>query len=498
MTEGHERRVRRVALNTASMLAGEAGVKLLGAVFSIFVVRHLGADDFGRYSAAIAFVTLFSVLTDIGTSTLSVREMARLPRQAAAMLADLIGLRLVLSIAALFFIPAAARGLGESSELVSAIQLGSFTLILYACGGPIQAYLIARERLDVVSLANVLNQASFIALGSIALLLRGGFIGLIVAALAALAISSAVSAVLAQRRLDLDFVRPSPLRWPALLRGGLPFFVQQISDTSMRRFDVVYLLFALDATHVGWYSVAFGLPMMVLPLAQSLGLALFPSLVREHASGAGSIRPTVQRAVRYVLLASLPMAIGGCLLADRIIRVLYTDAFAPSAPALRVLVWSLPPLFLSEILGRASSTLHLEARQARISIVTAMLSVVLVVGGVAAFGIVGAAVAFVLTRCYVVVATLRLIDPALVLDGNSGRLLRIGLAAVIMAAGVGSLLLAPGALPASPALSLIALIGAGAALYASAVLLLRVLAPEERRFLAESAVAALRRLAPGS
>ena len=487
--------MRQVARNTVFMLAGQAGVKLLGFIFSVFVVRRLGAADFGRYSAALAFVAMFSVLTDLGTSQLSVREMARLPQRAASLLADLVGLRFVLSIAALFVIPAIARRLGEVDDMVFGIFLGSLTLVIYAAAGPVQSLLIARERLDILSMANVLNQALFIALGTLALVLHSGFLGLLVAALLAQGVSAAVSVVVAHRRLAFRIEAPSPRRWPPVLRSGLPFFISQVSDISMQRFDVVFLLFALNEANVGWYSVAFNLPMTILPLAQSLGLALFPSLVRQHASGAGSIRQTLQRAVRYVLLLSLPIAVGGCLLADRIVNLLYTSAFEPSVLTLRILLWTLPPLFLSEIVGRAGAVLHLEVGQARISIVTTLLSAVLVVAGVEAFGLVGAALAAVLTRLFVAGATLRLIGPTLVLEGNVAPLLRIAAATVFMGAGLLLLLAFPPLLPASAVLALLSLIGSGVGLYATAVLALQAVDLSERRFLLDLASGAFRRLA---
>jgi O-antigen/teichoic acid export membrane protein len=485
----------RVARNTAFLLAGEVAVKLLAVAFSVLVVRRLGAADFGRYSAALAFVVLFSIVTDLGTSYFSLREMAGRRAAATTLLADLIGLRLLLSLGALVLIPAAATIFGESEEMVRGVFLASFTLLIYAVAGPVLSYLIARERLDVVSSMNVLNQALFITFGTVALLLHRGFVGLLVATLLAQALAAALAVARAVRELGLRPEWPDPRRWRGILRASSPFFVSQVSDTSLRRFDVVFLLFALGERSVGWYSVSFNLVMMLLPLAQSLGLSVFPGLVRRHASGSGPIAPLVQRALRYVLLVSLPVTVGGALLADRIIRVLYTDAFAPSAPVLRVLVWTLPALFASEILGRTANTLHLERRQARISIASTILGVVLIVAGVELIGLAGAALAAVAVRVFVAVATTYVVGPRLVLEGNVAALLRIAASTLVMAAGLAWLLSSPEILPASPAVALAALIAAGAALYAAAALALQAIDFSERRFLAGVAAQVFRRVA---
>ncbi|MFW6116426.1 MAG: oligosaccharide flippase family protein, partial [bacterium] len=68
--------VRTVARNTAFMLGGQFVIKVLAFIFNVYVVRRLGSAHYGRYSTAIAYVAIFAVFTDLGTSTLSVREMA--------------------------------------------------------------------------------------------------------------------------------------------------------------------------------------------------------------------------------------------------------------------------------------------------------------------------------------------------------------------------------------------------------------------------------------
>jgi O-antigen/teichoic acid export membrane protein len=487
--------MRRVARNTAYMLAGEAGVKLFGFAFTVFVVRRLGADDFGRYSAALAFVAVFAALTDLGTSQLSIREMARSPQRAGAWIADLMALRVVLSLVTLGVLPALAQALGEDAEMVAGIFVASLTLVVYAALGPVQSYLVARERLEITSLGSVLNQALFIVLGSVALLLHTGFMGLLVATLLAqLAVGATVLSI-ARRHLGLSFERPVPGRIPAIVRRGFPFFISQVSDTSLRRFDLVWILFALSAVHVGWYSVSFNLVMMLLPLVQSLGLALFPSLARQHDAAAGSIDRSVQRAVRYVVLASLPIAVGTSLLAERLITVLYTPAFEPAVPVLRILVWALPSLFLSEILGYTALSLHLERGMARLSLVATAVGVLLLIGGVALWGICGAATAAVITRLFVAVASLFLVGPQRALRGNLGALLRIAASAAFMGGGVALVLQFPEALPASGAGALAILITVGFVLYVAAVLVSRAVDVTERRFLVDVASQAFRRIA---
>src|SRR3990170_1450745 len=44
---------------------------------SILIARHLGAEDYGRWGFALAFVSLLAVLADFGFSVIVMRDLAR-------------------------------------------------------------------------------------------------------------------------------------------------------------------------------------------------------------------------------------------------------------------------------------------------------------------------------------------------------------------------------------------------------------------------------------
>ena len=69
--------IQVVARNVAFMLGGQVLIKVFAFIFNVYMVRRLGDVHFGRYSTALAYVAIFAMLTDLGTSSLSVREMAR-------------------------------------------------------------------------------------------------------------------------------------------------------------------------------------------------------------------------------------------------------------------------------------------------------------------------------------------------------------------------------------------------------------------------------------
>jgi len=291
------------------------------------------------------------------------------------------------------------------------------------------------------------------------------------------------SAYVFSRVLKLRLEHPNPRHWWPLLKSGLPFGVKGAANMFTRRFDTVFMSFVLTDAAVGWYNAPYHLILMMMLMAESMALSMYPTLVKEYDSGRGSIQGLVQRALRYLLLLALPLAIGGMLLAPRIIILLYDQEFAPAIPVMQILVWALPCMFLAQILGRTTSTMHLEKKAARVSLVNALISVALNMMLVPKWGITGAAITMVVTWLIRIIQLSRIIGPGMLFKGNSKPLLRVIGAGVVMGVVVWQLRDASFLLALDGKIALLLVIGAGGVVYGSTALLLGAINPSERQYM---------------
>jgi O-antigen/teichoic acid export membrane protein len=250
-----------------------------------------------------------------------------------------------------------------------------------------------------------------------------------------------------------------------------------------QRFDTVFISFVLPDVAVAWYSVPYNLIVMMLLMAQSLAISIYPSLAKEYDSGRGSIQRTVQRAIRYLLLLSLPMAVGGMLLSDQVIRLLYGQEFTPAIGVMRILVWILPPMFLLEMLGRTSSTMHLEKKAAGFIVVRALIGIGAAVAVIPRFGVKGAAVVAVAVVVVRVILSSLLIGPVLLWKGNVIPLLRVVGSSVLMGGAVWLLRNVPLVMTLDDKMALLFLVSAGVTVYGIAALLLGAISPSEVGYL---------------
>jgi O-antigen/teichoic acid export membrane protein len=483
-----------IARNSAFVLGVQVVLKILAFLFNVYVVRRLGDVHFGQYSAVMAYVAMFAIFTDWGMSPYAVREMAKDRKNTALLVPNIIAIRVVLSLLITIIAPLSALWLGKEGDTVLGILIASAGLILYAFQGPLDSALTARERLDCTSIFALINQLVFWGLGVFLLVNGIGFVGLIIASITGVAVVSLLSGW-TLFKLGVGRLVLSIRRWPQLFLAALPFGVSGISYVVMQRFDTVLMSFVLTDAAVGWYNVSWALINMVLLIAQSIATAMFPSMVRSYTADPESLPQVVWQAIKYLLIVCLPVAIGGTVLADRIIIALYGDVFVNSISVLRVILWALPSLFLLELLGRVSNTLHLERPAARINVINAGITVVLNLALVPTLGIVGAALALVGGRVIRLIQYWRLIGNDYLVSSRWGSLLRIGWAGAAMGVLVLFLSRAPLFGAVDSKVGLLVLIVSGAVAYIVALLALGGVERREIEFLHNMA---LERLSRGS
>jgi len=425
-----------MARNAAFVLGAQVALKALALLFNIYVVRRLGAAHFGQYSAIIAYVSIFAIFTDWGMAPYSVREMAEDCRKTSWLLPNIVAIRLVLSLIIIVIAPLSAHWLGKDHEMVMGTLIASAGLLIYAFQGPLDSALVARERLDYTAAFSVVNQLVFWGLGVLLLTKGMGSIGLIIASLIGMAVVALLSGWVLSHDREISRLTLSLRTWPRLLLDALPFGVFDIADVFIVRFDTVLMSLALTNAAVGWYSAPYTLINMMLLVAQSIAIAMYPSMVRGHKADPSSLIDVARRSIKYLLIICLPIAVGGTILAKPIILTLYTDEFANSVPVLQFMLWALPSLFLLEVLGRMANTLHLERAAAKTNIINACITVVLNLALIPTLGVIGGALALVVGRAIRLIQFWRLIGNERLIGKHWKPLSRVALAAAFMGVAV--------------------------------------------------------------
>lgn len=437
---------RTVLRNSAFNMGAQLLIKVLSFGFSVFIVRQLGAEIFGQYAAVLAFGAVFAIISDLGLGLYTVREVARQrdlpdgPDRTQTLYANVLILRLLLSVLTIILLTLAAWLTGRPLLMVGAVALNGLGLLLYSVQGTSEAVLSGFERLDLAAGAKVLYQVGFVLMGAVVLWLGIGYYGLILANLLGVALMTYIC-WRGVRALGVYPRNVTVQRWSALLRASLPFGIIGFALGLSYKFDSVLLNIFRNDAETGYYNAVYNLIFSAVIVSNVLNTALYPSLARQSTSAPHQLPQIYERALRYLLILALPIAVGTWALADQLVPFLFTADYLPAVPALQILIWVVPFMFASEFLGYVVIIAGQESKVARSVLISTGFNVGLNLLLVPVYGFMGAAVMTVLTEAILVGQYLWLMRP-LVRQFNGGLLFVRPLVAALVMGGVSILLLA--------------------------------------------------------
>jgi O-antigen/teichoic acid export membrane protein len=454
---------------------------------SIITARFLGPTDMGRQSY-IAFVALALVqaatagfpgalMRYIG-ELLGARRgdhamaLYRFTRRVEIVAAALV-LAVLLIVAALGSEPRAAWALAGLSGALAVLQAVPMSLLAGA------------QRWRQGSLPGLVTGIATIPVTIIVLDAGGGITGLFAVEAAAVFGNLLWTSALA-RRLAVHLPAPAPvppeLRARFLSFAGSTTLIILIHFVVWRRSELFVMQhFSTDA-EIAFYSIAFAAVSGLSKLPEAIEVVAIPAVANLVGTGEDErIRRGFWRAMRLLVLATLPIVAGAAVVGPSLLELLYGAAFADTGTVLLVM---LAPLLVQPLLRVSEGVLYGLERARFIvgaGLVATVVNITLAFALIPSLDAVGAAIAngaaILVAGVPCLVLASRLHAPV---DLPAGPLLRALALALVVAAASGAVLLTLGTGAIATLLGVIA----GTLAFAASAALLRPLAAEDAAWLA--------------
>jgi len=333
------RAARRVTTNTLATAVANVANKVLVFVFYVVAARHLGVEQYGVLQAGVAFVTMFSVFTDLGLGNITAREIARDRSAASSYVGNSLGVIAVATLVVIGFIVGLVNLLRYPLQTKRIVYLLCLMVTCGAVTGYFSYVFLGFERMYLTAAAQVL-QTGILVTGAF-LLARGGaspehYALLYVVAALAVATYAAIVASRLVGRLSLRF---DLRQWGRLLRTSLPVGVA-IVLVSIYYWNGHTMLQKLHGEEsVGVFNAAFRLVVGACFAGMALSAALYPLMSRLFVNDRGKLAGVFASGLRYVTMLVMPVAVLTVPLARPVVALVYGAGYEASAAALRVLVW---------------------------------------------------------------------------------------------------------------------------------------------------------------
>ena len=154
-----------VGLNTIQRIVKNVGVSIFSQIigyilslfFNMYAARYLGVEGFGILAFALAFTGIFAVFCDLGTSTLTVREVSKNKSLSNKYLGNISVMKIIFVIITFGMIALVINLLGYPEQTINVVLLIAFSVILNSFSGMFNSIFQAHEKMEYVSVGRILS-----------------------------------------------------------------------------------------------------------------------------------------------------------------------------------------------------------------------------------------------------------------------------------------------------------------------------------------------------
>ena len=157
--------VKQTIFKNTLWIAAATGIsKLLKLILIIYIARGLGAAEYGKFTFALAFISLFLILQDFGLSNIVIREFAQ-KKEREHDFSSILSLKILLSLGTFILILIGSFLITSDPNIQKVIwilaifsSISNFSEIIYA-------FCRSRQRMEYESWAIILEALTVTAIG---------------------------------------------------------------------------------------------------------------------------------------------------------------------------------------------------------------------------------------------------------------------------------------------------------------------------------------------
>jgi O-antigen/teichoic acid export membrane protein len=329
------------------------GIVGLSIISTALLTRHLGVGLFSHYTTVLSLVGVVSVVTDAGMSSLGTREYAvRVGASRDALMRDLLGLRVALTLVGVLLATAFALAAGYDTALLAGTVAAGLATVALVFQHTLSIPLTAELRLGAVSLLDFVRQVGTVAAIVILIVLGAGIFPLLAAALVVNLLLVPLTAALVRGQISMR-MELRPRRWLSLLRLTVAFSLATAVGTIYVYTAQILTSLVASEHQSGLFAASFRVFIVTAGVPGLLVGGALPLLARAAHDDRERLAYALQKLFEVSLILGVATTLGLLGGAQFIIRVIAGAPFADSAGVLRIQGIAMIATFLTAVWGFA-------------------------------------------------------------------------------------------------------------------------------------------------
>ncbi len=373
---------RSVAKNTILLTIGLFSGRVLALFLRKKMTPILGTDGLGILVTAISINTIMLTVSRFGLGVLLTREITRAKVLTLPLFWATLRIRWLISAVSYLFIFGFVSVSGYEALPREAILIMTLGIFIESIGMACDSVLQAHEKVQYQTAGQIASALVYFVLGWLWLEAGYGVMGVIWANLASQVVRLAVMA-------PLMFANTGPWTWkdpggrpmPGLwdmAKLGFPLFLATTFGVIYTKIDIVMLERMVGESAAGIYGQGHqGFDVMLL-LPGLIGTALFPAMARYGMQTTEDTVRLGERALRFMMIAILPLTLLITFTADPIIHWFEKGSrWDDSVPVMQIVIWGLPLMAASTVFNRLLITADKEKVFVTIGLVSMLVNIAL-------------------------------------------------------------------------------------------------------------------------
>lgn len=390
--------VKQTIFKNAFWLSVSLGIsKLLGLFLLIYAARILGAEEYGKFTFALSFVSLFVIFCSFGLPSIIVREFAR-DKEKKENFYSIISLQTLLTLVAFILILFSSFFITSDAVIQRIILILALFSLINNFIAVFQAFFEAHQKMEYEAWLIILQYLLIFCFGLFVLFRDPSAENLGYAYFFSALIALIFVLLFFYFKISPFKVRWDSFVWKRFLIMSWPLALSGFFGSIYAYSDSVIMGYWGMLAETGWYNAASKIILATLIPMGLISGSFYPALSKYSHDSREKFQKIWCYQLEIMIFLAIPLVVGGVVLASKIINSFYPTDFFPSILTFQILILMAGISFVYRPFYDAMIALNHQTKIFWITLSGALANIILNLILIPKFSLYGAAIATVITN----------------------------------------------------------------------------------------------------
>lgn len=386
-----EDKLKLVKKNLSALLISEMLTRIMMLIFTIVLARTYGQEQFGVYALALSIGGLFEIFFNMGLNTVFMQRVVGEKKPLQEELSTFLPLRILLSLASYVCFIIFIFLMGKPEATMESLALGGLYYTIASIIGFLWATFDAKQQMQYTAGIKLFQHIIIFGLGMFFLFFGYPISSIVGTYVVAITLAGILTIIIIHKYFSKIKPRLMVREWKEIMYKGWPIALSGAFVFVYNYLDTIIISLNQGEQAVGLYQVSYKIIGTLVILSSVINQAYFPTLIETHHQEKEKLLHIFDKALKSVFFWSIPISIGGAMLAERIILFIFGPEYAAAGAIFRILIWNCIIYFASSAMTSLLYALGKQRQTLKVFFIGAVVNTALNLYIIPIYGIEGAA-----------------------------------------------------------------------------------------------------------